>query len=264
MIHGPVLVTGASKGIGRAVAEVLAARGIPVIGTSRDPRTISDSIPGVRYLALDQGDTRSIEACAAESGPVEILVNNAGQSQVGSVEDASLESVEELFRINLLGLIRLTKAYLPDMRTKGRGTIINIGSLTGTFPPPFQSAYAATKLGLEAFTKSLRQEVGKYGVRVVLVVPGYIRTYIEPRMITPEGSIYKDELTAFRKARDKKMDKSSPAAMAAATIIRAMEMKNPRPVYYTGHLVPVMGFLKRILPERTAQRMIRGFYHLDR
>jgi len=264
MIQGPVLVTGASKGIGRALAAALAARGIPVIGTSRDPKTIADPVPGVRYLALDQGDSASVDACAAAAGPVEALVNNAGQSQVGAVEDASIETVEELFATNFFGLIRLTKAFLPGMRERGRGTIINVGSLTGTFPPPFQSAYAATKLGLEAFTKSLRHEVGRRGIKVSLVIPGYIKTYIEPRTIAPAGSVYADELAAFRKARDKKMEKASPADVAAAKIMKVMEMKDPGPVYYTGRLVPAMGFLKRILPEKTAQKMIRGFYKLDR
>jgi len=264
MIPGPVLVTGASKGIGRALAAALSARGVQVIGTSRDPRSITDPVPGVRYLPLDQGNDASIDALAAAAGPVEVLVNNAGQSQIGAVEDASMDAVEELFRMNLIGLIRLTKTVLPGMRERGHGTIVNIGSLTGTFPPPFQSAYAATKLGLEAFSKTLRQEVGRRGVRVVLVIPGYIRTHIEPRMIIPDESEYGDELAAFRKARDKKMDKSSPAEVAAAKIIKVMEKKNPGPVYYTGHLVPAMGFLKRVLPERTAQKMIRGFYKLDR
>ena len=264
MIAGPVLVTGASKGIGRALAAALAARGIPVIGTSRDPRTVADPIPGVRYLALDQGDNASVDACAAAAGPVEVLVNNAGQSQIAAVEDASIEMVEELFRMNFFGLVRLTKAFLPAMREKGHGTIINIGSLTGTFPPPFQSAYAGTKLCLEAFTKSLRQEVRHRGIKVSLVIPGYIKTYIEPRTIAPEGGVYTGELDAFRKARDKKMDKASPAEVAARTIIKVMEKKNPAPVYYTGHLVPAMGFLKRVLPERTAQKMIRTFYKLDR
>ncbi|MHB8054011.1 MAG: SDR family NAD(P)-dependent oxidoreductase [Candidatus Aminicenantales bacterium] len=264
MIQGPVLVTGASKGIGRALAAALAARGIPVIGTSRDPKTVALPVPGVRYLTLDQGDDASIGALVEVTGPVEVLINNAGQSQIGPVEDVCVEAVEELFRMNFFGLIRLTKAYLPAMREKGRGTIINIGSLTGTFPPPFQSAYAATKLGLEAFTKTLRQEVAKRGVKVSLVIPGYIKTYIEPRMIASPDSVYEGEMTAFRLARDKKMDKASPAEMAAAKIIRVMEKKNPGPVYYTGRFVPAMGFLKRLLPEKTAQRMIRGFYHLDR
>jgi short-subunit dehydrogenase len=264
MIRGPVLVTGASKGIGRALAEALVVRGIPVIGTSRDPRTVIDPVPGVRYLALDQGDPRSVEACAAEAGPVEILVNNAGQSQVGAVEDVPVEAVEELFGMNFFGLIRLTKAFLPAMRARNSGMIVNIGSLTGTYPPPFQSAYAATKLGLEAFTKSLRQELARTGVRTVLVIPGYIRTFIEPRMIVPESSAHTGDLAAFRKARDRKMDKAAPASAAAAKILRILDKKNPAPVYYTGHLVPAMGILKRVLPERTAQKMIRGFYRLER
>lgn len=263
MIQGPVLVTGASKGIGRALAAALVGRGVSVIGTSRDPKTVALPVPGVRYLPLDQGDGASIDALAAATGPVEVLINNAGQSQIGPVEDVPIEAVEELVRMDFVGLIRLTKAYLPAMRQRGRGAIINIGSLTGTYPPPFQSAYASVKLGLEAFTKCLRQEVACRGVKVSLVIPGYIQTRIEPRMFAPPESVYAREMTAYRRARDKKMDKAVPPEEAAAKIIKVMEKKNPGPVYYTGRLVPAMGFLKRLLPEKAAQKMIRGFYKLD-
>jgi short-subunit dehydrogenase len=262
MIAGPVLITGASRGIGRALAAALAERGVEVFGTSRDPQNIADKLPGVVYLTLRLEDPASVEACARAAGPVEVLVNNAGQSQIGPVEDATTESVEDLFRMNLFGLIRLTKAFLPAMRERGRGAIINIGSLTGTYPPPFQSAYAATKLGLEAFTKSLRGEVGRFGIKVVHVVPGYIKTGIEPRTVVLEGSPYADELKQFRAARDKKMAKAAPPEAAAKTILRVLEKRHPKPVYYTGHLVPAMGFLKRLLPEGRLLRMIRGFYKL--
>jgi len=262
MIAGPVLITGASRGIGRALAAALAARGVAVFGTSRDPRNVSDKLPGVVYLPLRLEDPASVEACAGAAGPVEVLVNNAGQSQVGPVEDASTESVENLFQMNLFGLIRLTKAFLPGMRERGRGTIVNIGSLTGSFPPPFQSAYAATKVGLEAFTKSLRGEVGRFGLKVVHVIPGYINTGIEPRRAGVESLPYADELKQFRAARNAKMDKAAPPETAAKTILRVLEKKRPKPVYYTGHFVPAMGFLKRLLSEGRMLRMIRGFYKL--
>jgi short-subunit dehydrogenase len=262
MIRGPILVTGASKGIGRAVAAALAERGVPVIGTSRDPGSISDPIPGVTYLPLRLEDDRSVDGLARAAGPVEALVNNAAQSQIAAVEEASMEAIEELFRMNLFGLIRLTKAFLPAMREQGRGAIINIGSLAGTFPPPFQSVYAATKLGLEAFTRALRQEVGPRGVKVVLVIPGDIKTSIEPRMIVARDSPYAGEVKTFRAARDKKMDAAAPPEVAAKTILRALEKKNPAPIYYTGRLASVIGFLKRVLPERLNLRLIRGAYKL--
>jgi len=262
MISGPVLITGASRGIGRALAAALRERGVSVLGTSRRPDDLTDRIPGVAYLPLRLEDPASVEACARAAGPVEVLVNNAGQSLMAPVEDAPAETAEEIFAVNLFGLLRLTKAFLPGMRERRRGTIVNVGSLSGTYPPPFQSVYAASKRGLEAFSASLRGEVGRFGIKVVHVVPGYIQTGIEPRMAVRPGSPYGEDLARFRSARDRKMAKAAPPEAAAMKILRILEKKNPRPVYYAGHLVPAMGFLRRILPERMALRMIRRFYKL--
>ncbi len=262
MIQGPVLITGASKGIGRALAAALAAQGIPVIRTSRRPETIADPVPGVRYLTLDQEDDASVEACAAAAGPVEALVNNAGQSQIGAVEDVSMRRSRS-FPDGFLRPHPADEGRPPGDEGTGPRDDHQHRLADGDVPPPYQSAYAAIKLGLEAFTKVLRQEVGRQGIKVSLVVRVTSETHIEPRTIAPAESVYATDLAAFRLARDKKMGKASPPEAAAAKIIKVMEMKNPGPVYYTGRLVPAMGFLKRLLPEKTAQKMIRGFYHLD-
>ena len=264
MIQGPVLVTGASRGIGRAVAAALAERKVETIGTSRNPAAVADRIPGVRYIALRLEDPKSIEACLREAGPIEALVNNAGQSQIGALEDTPVETYEELFQMNVFGLLRLTRAVLPGMRERGRGRIVNIGSLTGVFPPPFQSGYAATKLALEAFTKSLRQETTGRGIKVSLVIPGYIRTDIgiDSREIAPPGSAYAAEYRQFRDLRLKKLEAAVPAEAAAEKILRALESDDPKPVYYTGRRVPLMAFLKRVMSERRALKMIRKFYKL--
>jgi len=264
MIQGPVLVTGASRGIGRAVAAALAERKVETIGTSRDPQAVADRIPGVRYIALRLEDPKSIVDCLREAGPIEALVNNAGQSQIGAFEDTPVEAVEELFAVNVFGLLRLTRAALPAMRDRGRGTIVNIGSLTGLFPLPFQSGYAATKLALEAFTKSLRQETRGFGIRVPLVVPGYIRTGIgvDSREFAPQSSVYTAEYQQFRSLQLKKLEEAVPPEAAAQTILRAIESRDPKPVYYTGKNVPLMAFLKRLLSERRALKIIRQFYRL--
>jgi short-subunit dehydrogenase len=265
MIQGPVLVTGASRGIGRAVAAALAERKVETIGTLRDPGAVADRIPGVRYLPLRLEDPKSIDDCLREAGPIEALVNNAGQSQLGAFEDTPVEAVEELFAMNVFGLLRLTRAVLPAMRERGRGTIVNIGSLTGMFPPPFQSGYAATKLALEAFTKSLRQETRGFGIRVTLIVPGYIRTRIgvDSREFAPQTSAYTSEFRQFRGQRLKKLEEAVPPEAAAQTILRAMESRNPKPIYYTGKNVPLIAFLKRMLSERKALKIIRNFYRLS-
>jgi short-subunit dehydrogenase len=262
MIRGPVLVAGASRGIGREVAAELARRDVKVFGTSRDPSRVSDPFPGVTFIPLRLESEESVLACAAAAGGIEVLVNNAAQSLMGAVEDVPVAEIEEIFAMNLFGLVRLTKEFLPGMRERGRGTIVNLGSLAGTFTPPFQSAYAASKAGLEAFSKTLRGEVGKHGIKVVHVVPGYIRTLIEPRMTVPDGSPYGEELGRFRAARDAKMDKAPSPDKVAGKILRILENENPRPVYYLGRGTPLMGFVRRLLPERLALSLIRRFYRL--
>ncbi len=262
MIRGPVLVTGASRGIGRALAEELARRNLEVYGTSRDPTRFPGPIPGLTILPLRLENRESVDACAGAAGGIEVLVNNAAQSLMGAVEDVSVEEIEEIFAMNLFGLVRLTKRFLPGMRERGRGTIVNLGSLAGTYTPPFQSAYAASKAGLEAFSKILRGEVEKYGIKVVHLIPGYIRTLIEPRMAIPEDSVYGEELRRFRAARDVKMTKAPSPEEAAAKIVRILEKKNPRPVYHLGRGTPLLGLVRRLLPERLALAIIRRFYGL--
>ena len=131
-----VLITGASSGIGAEVARQLVSRGLTVLGTSRHPESVTDPIPGVRYLELDQNDPASIARCAEQAGAVDILINNAGESQMGPLEDTPMEVIEKLFATNVFGPIALTKAVLPGMRQRGRGTVVmvahggTIGALT--------------------------------------------------------------------------------------------------------------------------------------
>ncbi|MBM3298060.1 MAG: SDR family NAD(P)-dependent oxidoreductase, partial [Candidatus Aminicenantes bacterium] len=176
---GKALVTGASRGIGLAVARALKKAGHAVTGTSRIPERYGGNVEDIPLLALDLGDDSSIRECARKVGDVDILVNNAGRSRVGPAEEIPLGDFVEDFRVNVFGTVLLTQRLLPRMREKGGGFIINIGSLAAEFPVPFQSSYAASKSALSAFTRSLRSEVGRYGVKVVLVEPYHILTPIE-------------------------------------------------------------------------------------
>lgn len=114
-----VLVTGATSGIGAEVARQLVQRGHRVFGTSRNPDTVADPIAGVTYVRLDNADYASAQACADEVGAVDILINNAGESQAGALEDTPMSAIEGLFRVNVFGPIALTKAVLPGMRERG-------------------------------------------------------------------------------------------------------------------------------------------------
>ena len=151
MTSGPkrvVLITGASSGIGRATAELLAARGHWVFGGVRAPAT-TRPLAGVELLPLDVRDEASARACVDEvrsrAGRIDVLINNAGVNLVGAVEETSIRQAQALFDTNVIGVLRMVQAVLPDMRRQGAGLIVNISSILGLIPAPFMGVYASTK-----------------------------------------------------------------------------------------------------------------------
>jgi NAD(P)-dependent dehydrogenase (short-subunit alcohol dehydrogenase family) len=176
-----VLVTGCSSGIGRATALRLADHGHIVYASARRPDSIADlEDRGCRLLALDVTDDDSmraaVEAVEAEQGAVGALVNNAGYSQSGAVESVPLDEVRRQFETNVFGLVRMCQLVLPSMRTRRFGRIVNISSMGGTLTFPGGGVYHATKYAVEALSDALRFEVKGFGVDVVVVQPGLIRT----------------------------------------------------------------------------------------
>src|SRR5262245_26610250 len=144
------LVTGASSGIGKATAVVLLARGYRVVGTSRRPQELSagQRADGVEYLPLDLGDEASIELLASTVGPVDVLVNNAGESQSGPLEELPGHALRRLFQVNVLGPVRLTQLLLPGMRERRFGRVVMVGSMLASFPLAYRSSYVASKAAL--------------------------------------------------------------------------------------------------------------------
>jgi NAD(P)-dependent dehydrogenase (short-subunit alcohol dehydrogenase family) len=176
-----VLVTGCSSGIGRATAAVLAGSGWVVYATARRPEALDElAAAGCRVLRLDVTDEESRAAAVAEvtaaEGAVGVLVNNAGFSQSGPVEAVALDDARRQFETNFFGPARLTQLVLPGMRAQGWGKVVNISSMGGRLTFPGGGYYHATKYALEALSDALRFEVAGFGVDVVLVEPGFIRT----------------------------------------------------------------------------------------
>jgi NAD(P)-dependent dehydrogenase (short-subunit alcohol dehydrogenase family) len=176
-----VLVTGCSSGIGRATAERLAARGFTVYATARSVASIADlEARGCRVLALDVTDEDSMQAAVAtvvdEQGAVGALVNNAGYSQSGAVEEVPIEEVRRQFETNVFGLVRMCQLVLPGMRAQRHGRIVNVSSMGANFTFPGGGFYHATKYAVEAISDALRFEVQGFGIAVVIVQPGLIRT----------------------------------------------------------------------------------------
>jgi NAD(P)-dependent dehydrogenase (short-subunit alcohol dehydrogenase family) len=180
-ISRAALVTGCSSGIGRATAERLAASGWTVYATARKPETLRDlEARGCRTLALDVTDETSmraaVEAVEGEHGAVGVLVNNAGYSQSGAIETVPMEKVRDQFETNVFGLVRLCQLALPGMRRQRWGKIVNLSSMGGKLVFPGGGFYHATKYAVEAISDALRFEVKGFGVDVILIEPGLIRT----------------------------------------------------------------------------------------
>ena len=177
------LVTGASSGIGRETASKLAEQGFQVIAAARRMdrlNELADQFKGITPRQVDLSKTGDLEKfCSYISElqePVSVLINNAGYSIRGAVEDVSLEAAKRLFQVNLFSLIQVTQACLPSMRMLRKGTIVNLSSMAGKFPFPMSGIYAATKHAVEAVSDALRIEVRPFGIRVVAIRPGFIAT----------------------------------------------------------------------------------------
>ncbi|MFC0314410.1 SDR family oxidoreductase [Gordonia phosphorivorans] len=247
-----VLVTGASSGIGAEVARQFVAAGLRVFGTSRHPDAVTDPIPGVTYVRLDNADLSSAQACADEVGPVDILINNAGESHAGAFEDTPMDEIERIFAVNVFGPVALTKAVLPGMRERRRGTVVMVGSMLSSFPIAFRSTYAATKSAVKAYALALRREVAPYGVRVISVEPGTIATGIGQRRTIHigENSPYRDEFEIVAATTAANEEKGISGRAMAEQIVSAALADKPKPFYARGNRAPVVFLLRRLAPRQ--------------
>jgi NAD(P)-dependent dehydrogenase (short-subunit alcohol dehydrogenase family) len=185
-----VLITGCSSGIGRATAARLAAGGWTVYATARRADSLAElEAAGCRTLALDVTDEASMRAAVgAVEGPLGVLINNAGYSQSGALETLPMDDVRRQFETNVFGLLRMCQLVLPGMRAAGAGTIVNLSSMGGKLTFPGGGAYHATKYAVEALSDALRMEVARFGIDVVCVEPGLIRTEFGETAATSVGA----------------------------------------------------------------------------
>jgi short-subunit dehydrogenase len=256
------LVAGASGGIGKAVASALAAAGYAVAGTCRNPGRLrrADRVRGVTYLPLDLGDARSIERLIRTVGRVDVLVNCAGASQVGPAEEARLEAVRGLFEAHFFGPVRLMQAFVPGMRARGSGTVVNIGSMRSEIATPFSGVYAAAKAALRSFTDALRVEAGRFGVRVVLVSPFHVRTGLPQLQVMKPRSPYAARVRNARRNRDRDIAQGAAPEDVAALLMRIVRTRRPRGWYTVGRNSGIRAFLIRHLPRRMAEAIASRKY----
>jgi NAD(P)-dependent dehydrogenase (short-subunit alcohol dehydrogenase family) len=263
-----VLVTGASSGIGRACARLLAQRGHRVFGTFRRPPA-DPGEEGFTPVTMEATDDASVQASVAqvlrEAGRVDVVVNNAGYSLVGAVEDTSLAEAQRQMDTNFFGVLRVCREVLPVMRGQRDGLIVNVSSLGGLFGLPFQGLYAASKFALEGLTESLRHEVAPFGVRVTLIEPGDLRTSITDKRVRAAAadgrSAYAD---AFRRALsviEREERGGPPPEVVAALVLRLLAVRAPRVRYTVGHLSQRSSAWARAwVPEGLFESAIRRYF----
>ncbi|MGH7546289.1 MAG: SDR family NAD(P)-dependent oxidoreductase [Gemmatimonadota bacterium] len=262
-----VLVTGASTGIGRAVAGLLGEKGLTVFGTSRRPTGV-EPVPGVEWLPLDVHSDESVAACVKavvdRAGRVDVLINNAGFALGGPLEAATLEEAKAQFETNLWGTVRLVKAVLPGMRARRSGRILNISSLVGLVPIPFLGFYSASKFALEGYTEALRHEVKPLGIHVSLLEPGFIKTPLTQHAQSAADRIRDYEPwreRAFEAVR-KYADAAPDPSLVARAAWRVLASRSPRLRYRVGkEAIRVYG-QRRFLPEALFERGLRRAFHL--
>jgi short-subunit dehydrogenase len=205
-ISKAVLITGCSTGIGRATAGHLASQGWNVYATARRPESIQDlEAKGCKLLALDVCDEGSMQAAVSAveqaEGAVGVVVNNAGYSQSGAVESVPLDQVRRQFETNVFGLVRMIQLVLPGMRRQRWGKIVNISSMGGKLTFPGGGFYHGTKYAVEAISDALRWEVRGFGVDVVVIEPGLIKTHFGDTAVgSIDGSVYEGPYAEFNQA----------------------------------------------------------------
>jgi NAD(P)-dependent dehydrogenase (short-subunit alcohol dehydrogenase family) len=234
------VVTGANSGIGLATALRLARDGLEVFATSRrsegletiEAAASTAGVANVRPITMDVTDSDSVSAAFAailDDGPVTVLVNNAGITGAGSVEETDLATYQSMFDTNVLGVVRCTQQVLPGMREQRRGRIVNMSSSSAIVSPPLMSAYASTKYAVEAISESLQAEVAPFGIRVIAVQAGTILTPIWGKSEAPAAD------TAYTAARDFLLqvlthnltNSGVPAETVADAIAEAVEAERP-------------------------------------
>jgi short-subunit dehydrogenase len=253
-VLGTALVTGASRGIGRAIAAALAGRGWDVIGTCRDPKALAHAqrVGGVRYLPLDLAREKSVDDLVKKLPAVDLLVNNAGESPIGPAEEHPIDRARESFQVNFFGPMRITQAVVTGMRERRRGLVVFVGSIRSEAPSPFSSIYSAAKAAARSFAQSLRMEVAEYGVRVSVVAPWHIRTTLPQEMLLRAGSPYADALRRVKANRDRSIG-AAPGTDLVASKVMAI-VASPRPPALTVVGRPLFTFLVRHLPPRIVER----------
>jgi NAD(P)-dependent dehydrogenase (short-subunit alcohol dehydrogenase family) len=270
------VVTGSSSGIGYATALQLARSGYFTFATMRNPEKGGDLIRAAKNeelpILVEQLDVTDLDSIkdfmsrrlpVKSSGRIDVLVNNAGYALMGSLEDLSMKEIQNQLETNLLGAIRVTQQVLPVMRAQESGIIINISSGVGRIGFQGLSAYVATKFALEGLSESLAYEVGPFGIKVVLIEPGVVKTKAFDNMVIGQAALRKDSpyagmLDNLNVAFKTWLDKASTPEEVAATILQAILSQEPKLRYAVGQDAVALLEKRRTLTDEQFQENMKN------
>ena len=267
------VVTGSSAGIGLTTSLALARNGYFTYATMRNLAK-RDSIQSiaekqhlpVRIVQLDVTDENSvknaIQSIISASGRIDLLVNNAGYGLTGAFEDIGIDEIKALYEANVFGMIRVTQTVLPIMRKQRSGRIINISSGAGRIGYPGGSAYVSSKFALEGLSESMAFEVEQFGIKTVLVEPGFVRTNFADNIVIARkaqepNSPYSQMMQMMSSNRDRMFENASDADLVAAVVVEAATAKEPNLRYLAGKDVQQMVAAKKSMSDEEFHKMVK-------
>lgn len=266
-----ILITGASSGIGLDTAKLLASRGYTVYGAARRVEQIealqNPNIIGVHIDVTDEDSIRAgVKSIIAREGRIDVLINNAGYGSFGAVEEVPIQEAERQLQVNVLGAMRIVKLVLPYMRAQGGGRIINTSSVGGRMTLYFGGWYHASKFAIEALSDALRMELKQFGIDVVLIEPGGIKTdwgiiAADHLKTTSQSTPYHKEAVKFADGLEKAYKSnilSSPNTVAKA-MLKAVESRRPKARYLCGFGARTLVALHTVLPARQFDWIMMNF-----
>jgi NAD(P)-dependent dehydrogenase (short-subunit alcohol dehydrogenase family) len=279
-----VLITGATDGLGKAAAILLAERGYRVYAAGRSPekRAQLDQLAKSKNLPLqsleldvtsDESVHSAVQHVLSEAGAIDVLINNAGLGYMAVIEELKMEDFRSQFETNVFGVLRVTQAVLPHMRERRSGRILMISSVAGLVSPPTYGAYSSSKHALEGLSNALRLELYPFNIEVVLIEPGYIVTnfqqtatalakpYVDAAQASPYARIYTGAWTGANKGRG--ASRTTPED-CARVMLHAIETPSPKPRYGVTPLARTVKFGKRFLSDKMLDSILRKKYGVTR
>jgi short-subunit dehydrogenase len=261
-----VLITGASAGMGKEFARLLLQNGYTVYGAARRVNKMEDLKQlGLHILSMDVTDDESmvkgVDAIVKKEGRIDVLINNAGFGSYGALEDVSLQDAKSQMEVNVFGLARLTQLVLPHMRSQHYGKIVNITSIGGKIANPLGGWYHASKFAVEALSDSLRNEVKPFGIDVIVIEPGGVKSEwasiaMDNLLKVSGNSVYKKMAHRMAEMGKKIESRNAEPSVIANLVLKAITVKNPKTRYHGGYLASVVLTMRRLLSDKLFDKAI--------